>query len=69
MSTEFLQVGQGPDFPATAFYLFFLLFFKDFILFIHERHRERGRVTGRGRSRLPVGNPMWNLIPGPGITP
>ena len=28
------------------------------ILFIHERHTERGKDTGRGRSRLPMGNPM-----------
>ena len=36
--------------------------YKDFI--IHERHRERGRDTGRGRSRLLLGNSMWDLIPG-----
>ena len=29
------------------------------------RGRERGRDTGRGRSRLPVGNLMWDSIPGP----
>ena len=29
-----------------------LNFFKDFYLLIHKRHRERGRDTGRGRSRL-----------------
>ena len=34
-------------------------------LFIPERHRERGRDTGRGRSRLPVGRRMRNLIPRP----
>ena len=34
------------------------------ILFIHERHRERGRDTGRGRSRLHAVNPVWDLIPG-----
>ena len=39
-------------------------FFKN-IYFIHERHRERGWDTGRGRSRLPAGNPMWDSIPGP----
>ena len=44
----------------------FLLFFKDFIyLFIHERHRERGRDTGRGRTRLPAGSLMRDSIPGP----
>ena len=33
-------------------------------LFIHERPRNRGRETGRGRSRLPVGSPMCDLILG-----
>ena len=33
------------------------LFLKRFYLFIHERHTERGRDTGRRRSRLPVGTP------------
>ena len=40
-----------------------LFFFKD--LFILERHRDRGRDIGKGRSRLPVGNGMRDLIPGP----
>ena len=51
---------------ARTGYLWFILFFKDFIyLFIHERHthRDRGRDTRRGRSRLPTGTPMWDLIP------
>ncbi|XP_022277081.1 protein C1orf43 homolog isoform X2 [Canis lupus baileyi] len=48
-----------------SFFLFF--FFK--ILFIHKRHRERGRDIGRGRSRLPAGSPMWDLILDPGIMP
>ena len=41
-------------------------YFKKNILFIHERHneRERGRKTGRGRSRLHAGTPTWDLIPG-----
>ena len=33
--------------------------------FIYERDRERGRDTGRGRSRLPVGSLMWDSILGP----
>ena len=42
----------------------FLCFLKEFIyLFI--RDRERGRDIGRGRSRVPVGNPMKDSIPGP----
>ena len=40
-------------------------FLKDFIyLFIHEKHRERGRDLGRRRSRLPAGSLMQDLIPG-----
>ena len=38
------------------------IFFKRFYLFIHERHRERGR--GRDTNRLPAGSPMWDSIPG-----
>ena len=34
-----------------------------FYLFVHETHRERGRDTGRGRTRLPVGRPTWDSIP------
>ena len=40
------------------------LFFKRFYLFIHERHRERGRDPGRGRSRPHTGSLMWDSIPG-----
>ena len=40
-----------------------LFFFLRFYLFIHERHQERGRDTGRGRSRLHAGSPMWDSIP------
>ena len=29
------------------------------------RDTERGRDTGRGRSRLPAGELMWDSIPGP----
>ena len=39
---------------------------QDFIyLFIRDTERERGRDTGRGRSRLPAEIPMWDSIPGP----
>ena len=34
------------------------------MLFIHERHRERGIDTGRGRSRHHTGSTMWDLILG-----
>ena len=33
------------------------------------RDTQRGRDIGRGRSRLPVGSLMCNLIPGPGTHP
>ena len=36
---------------------------KIFYLFIHKRHRERGRDTGRGRSRLHAGSLIWDSIP------
>ena len=40
-------------------------FFFKIYLFIPERHRERGRDTGRRRSRLPAGSQTWDLIWGP----
>ena len=46
--------------------LFFLK--KRFYLFIHERHKDRGRDIGRVRSKLPCGDAcllMWDFIPGP----
>ena len=43
--------------------------FLRFYLFIYERHRERGRDIGRGRSRLHAGSPMRDSIPGPRDTP
>ena len=47
------------------FYFFFLRFY----VFIHERQTERGRDTGRGRSRVHAGSPMRDKIPGPwGLT-
>ena len=35
------------------------------ISFIHERHKERGRDIGRGRSRFLVRSLMWVSVPGP----
>ena len=34
-----------------------------FVLFICSWETQRGRDTDGGRSRLPVGSPMWDLIP------
>ena len=37
---------------------------------MRDKERERGRDTGRGRSRLHAGSPMWGLDPGsPGLRP
>ena len=62
-----IWIALVPDKETDCFLFYFLCFQieKEKILFIHERHRERGRDTGRGRSRLPMGNPMQNSIPGP----
>ena len=50
-------ISLSPDLDKhNAFAPFCLIFLK--ILFIHERHRERGRDIGRGSSRLPSGSPM-----------
>ena len=38
--------------------------FLRFCLFIHERHNERGKDTGRGRSRLQKQKPGEGLDPG-----
>ena len=40
-----------------------ILFFLGFIYLVM-RDRERGRDIGRGRSRLPAGSLMLDLIPG-----
>ena len=40
-------------------------FLKRFYLFTHERHRERGRDIGRGRSRFSARSLMRDLIPRP----
>ena len=62
-----LSSQASPRHCDTAGPFIFLLisfFFLIFYLFIHERYRERGRDTGRGRIRLPEGSPMWDSIPG-----
>ena len=68
--------ASGPGFHfflfLFSFFLFFISFlsfflflsssfFKDY-LFIHERHTQRSRDTGRGRSRLHAGSLMWDSI-------
>ena len=56
-------LSHGPI-PWTLSYTQDKNFFQRFYLFIHERHTERGRDTGRGRSRLPAENLMQGCIPG-----
>ena len=47
---------------VSLFLRFYLLKKKD-LMYSFMRDRERGRDTGRGRSRLPVGSPMQDLVP------
>ncbi|XP_072588692.1 uncharacterized protein [Vulpes vulpes] len=42
---------------------------QDQFYFFHERHRERGRDIGRGRSRLPARSTTWDTILDPGSHP
>ena len=46
----------------------YFLFLKDFI-YLFMRDAERGRNTGKGKSRFPAGSPMWDSIPDPGNMP
>ena len=48
------QLSHQKKDPVPLFFIIFLRFY----IFIHERHRKRGRDTGRGRSRLHEGNLM-----------
>ena len=50
---------HSPHLPLLPYSRLFFFYF-----FIHERPRG-GRDTGRGRSRLHAGSPMWDTIPGP----
>ena len=52
MTTERSLSLESLRVPLQVFYLFM-------------RDTERGRDIGRGRSRLPVGSPMQDSIPGP----
>ena len=47
--------------------MYFLIAF--IYLFMRDTERERGRDTDRGRSRLPAGSPMRDLIPIPESRP
>ena len=41
------------------------LTFLNFLIYLFMRDTERGRDTGREKSRLPARSGMWDLIPGP----
>ena len=43
---------------------FYLSVFKDFMYLFIETQKERGRDTGRGRSRLHAESTTWDLIHG-----
>ena len=48
----------------TANFQMVYLFFKILLIYSWETQRERGKDIGRGRTRFPVGSPIWDLIPG-----
>ena len=56
---------MGGNVFYTAYSVIVWIFFSRFYLFIHDRQREKGRHTGRRRSRLPTRNLMKDSIPGP----
>ena len=58
ISLEYLNILVSKCYHAHANVTLNIYFLKRFYLFIHETPRERGRDTGRERSRLPVGNLM-----------
>ena len=59
-------MNLSPNFDSYQLLVHSFSFLK--ILFIHERHREREAETGRERSRLHAGSPMWDSIPGRRVT-
>ena len=59
-----ITVYELKSFPWLAFEKK-IVFLKIFIyIFMRDTEREGGRDTGRGRSRLHPGSPMWDSIPG-----
>jgi len=70
LSPGYYFLGISPlishlTYQSYHYYQSFITFFKRFYLFSHKRHTERGGDIGRGISRLPVGSPMQDSIPGP----
>ena len=67
----FWWVGPFSHYLVTLFdwwfhsLIFIFFIFEDFYLFTRERHTERGRDIGRGRSRLSEGRLMRDSILGP----
>ena len=65
MFSEYFPSCVGKTCIIIHLFLFIYLFcFKDFI-YLFMRDTERGRDTGRGRSRPPMRSLIWDLIPGP----
>ena len=62
--TSELERGEGSGLCCGRCRIPTYFFLKDFI-YLFTRDTERGRDKGRGRSRLPAGNLMWDSIPGP----
>ena len=58
MHKHAFQVINHLDQQSSKYHWRLLFYFLRFYLFIHERPRERGRNTGRGRSRLYAGSLM-----------
>ena len=54
-----LQVVSVFNFEVNSFFLIF----KKYFIYLFMRDTERGRDTGRGRNRLPVGKPGTGLHP------
>ena len=57
LSSKVANCPTSSDFSKDS-----IIFLKIIYLFIHKRHRDRGRDIGRGRNRLHAGSPMWDSI-------
>ena len=47
------------------YYIDLSFFFKILFIYSWKTHREKGRDTGRGRSKFHSQSPLWDPIPGP----
>ena len=54
-----------PFLSCTELYIsYYILFYFKYFIYLFMRDTERSRDTGRGRSRLHAGSPVWDSIPG-----